>query len=542
MRTAFTGTWSLIVLALKRDRVQLPVWILAISALMAIFGYLYDDLLPTQADLTASTQVFGANPIARMFGLASGDDLGSYTLLRSFTFVTVLASLMSVLAVVRHTRQSEESRQAEMLGSAVVGRYAMLAAALVVVALANAAVAVGVGAAFMLNGLPAAGSFAAGAAVGSVGLSFGGVAAVTAQVSPSSRGASGMAAGAIGVGFLLVAVGGVLGSVRETGVFVDPAWPTWLSPIGWGQLVRPFGGASWWYLLPSVGFFAALSAVSFALIDRRDVGRGLIAEGRGPARAAPTLLHPLGLVWRLQQGVFLGWAAAMVVFGLVMGAISDSIEEMLEELEASEIFERVGGTDQLVDAYFVGVLGFLAAIVSAYAVQVLLRMRIEEAEGPLESVLGAAIGRPRWMLSYAVNAVAGTFVLLLLLGVSTGIGAGIAFDDMRTWLPELTLAAVVQAPAAFVVAGVVVVAFAFLPRRAAGVSWAVFAAVLIAGPMFGEMLNLPDLVMDLSPFTHVPRLPAASFDVLPLAILTAIAAALGAAGFAQFRRRDLVLH
>ena len=44
--------------------------------------------------------------------------------------------------------------------------------------------------------------------------------------------------------------------------------------------------------------------------------------------------------------------------------------------------------------------------------------------------------------------------------------------------------------------------------------------------------------MDVSPYEHVPGLPAASFAAGPLLALTAVAATLTAAGLVGFRRRD----
>jgi ABC-2 type transport system permease protein len=46
-------------------------------------------------------------------------------------------------------------------------------------------------------------------------------------------------------------------------------------------------------------------------------------------------------------------------------------------------------------------------------------------------------------------------------------------------------------------------------------------------------------VLDLSPFEHVPQLPAEPFTAQPLVALAAVAAALTAAGLAAFRRRDV---
>ena len=58
--------------------------------------------------------------------------------------------------------------------------------------------------------------------------------------------------------------------------------------------------------------------------------------------------------------------------------------------------------------------------------------------------------------------------------------------------------------------------------------------------MLGAPLGLSQLVLDLSPFTHVPSLPAAALTAAALVWLLAVAGLLAAAGVAGFRRRDLV--
>ena len=116
-----------------------------------------------------------------------------------------------------------------------------------------------------------------------------------------------MAAAVLGLAFLLSGIGNMLGTVDGSGLRVSSAWPAWLSPIGWGQQTRPFGGDQWWPLGLSVIAFAVLVGVAVALAGRRDVGRGMWPERIGHAHAGVALLSPVGLFWRLQRGAFLGW-------------------------------------------------------------------------------------------------------------------------------------------------------------------------------------------------------------------------------------------
>ncbi len=176
---ALTGTAALTRLALRRDRITLPVWVLGLAGFTAGITALSANGLRTTADLVQETALMANSPGMRLIGLASGASTGGYTMIRGYLTLAVLAALMSTFAVVRHTRQSEETGRAELVGAAVTGRHAGLAAALIVTAGANLVLAVLLGLAMFVTGQPVAGSFTAGAAVGAVGLAFAGVAAVT---------------------------------------------------------------------------------------------------------------------------------------------------------------------------------------------------------------------------------------------------------------------------------------------------------------------------------------------------------------------------
>ena len=53
------------------------------------------------------------------------------------------------------------------------------------------------------------------------------------------------------------------------------------------------------------------------------------------------------------------------------------------------------------------------------------------------------------------------------------------------------------------------------------------------------MFGLPGWLLDLAPFTHVPRMPVEAFALTPTLALVAVAAALCTVGVVGFRRRDI---
>jgi ABC-2 type transport system permease protein len=176
-----------------------------------------------------------------------------------------------------------------------------------------------------------------------------------------------------------------------------------------------------------------------------------------------------------------------------------------------------------------------------YAVQILLRLRADEAEGTAEPVLATGVTRTRWVLGHVANAGAGCVVLVLAFTVAIGITAGQVLGDTTGRVRDLAVAGLAQLPAALLVGAFVVAVAGVAPRWAGALSWSLLLAVLMVGPLFGPALGLPGWVQDLSPFTHVPRAPAAEVTALPLVVLLGVCCALASLGVLAFRRRDLVL-
>jgi polyether ionophore transport system permease protein len=538
--SGFDGTMRLIRLALRRDRITLPAWILGMAGFLAATTAMFQDQYTKHPSLLEpDTRIVVDNPGMRVLGLVTGSEVGGYALHRDALTLAVLAAMMSVLAVVRHTRQAEELGREEMLRAGVAGRYSSLAAAVIVALAANVVLAALLGLGMMVAEQPVAGSLVAGGSIALVGAAFTGVAAVTSQLSSTTRGAIGLSGAALGLAFMLAALGNMLGTVDSAALRVTSAWPAWLSPIGWGQQMRPFADNDWWPMGLAVLAMAILFAVAVVLASRRDVGQGLWPERRGAAHASRTLVTPAGLVWRQQRTTLEGWAIGLLGFGLVFGALSKQIEGL--QGEATKWYDTFGADAGLLGAYWASMMQIAGMAVAVYVVALLLRLHHDEAQGMLESVLGTAVSRPRWLGAYAVNALGGATLLTLMYAVAMAITGGQMLGGTASLLGDLVGAALVQLPAIGVLGAAAVVLIMVTPRWSVGVSWAVVVFAILVGPMFGPSLGLPAWLLDLSPFTHVPNAPAVTVSAGPILGLGLGAALLAAVGIWLLRRRNLTL-
>ena len=531
--STLAGTGGLVRLILRRDRFLLPLWILVLALLPVQTAAAIDQFYSTPAALRELYGTIVSTPgLLAMLGPVFDATLGALTVWRAGVVFTMVG-LASLLTVIRHTRTDEEAGRRELLGSTVVGRNAQLAAALLVTFAADLLLGAVLVAGMLGLGLPATDSIAYGLAVAAAGWMFAVVGAVAAQLTESAGGARGVGLGALGLAYLLRAAGDTAGSDGGLG------WLSWLSPIGWAQQTRPYAGERWWVFALPVAFVVVLAAVAFALLARRDVGAGVLPARLGPATAAPWLRSPLALAWRLHRGMLLAWTAGLAVMGAVIGSVADSVNDMAaESSQLKDLLQRLGGEKVLSDAYIAGAMVIFALAAAGYAIQATLRLRAEEESVRAEQVLATAVSRRQWATSHLTFGLLGPAVALVASGLAEGLVYGLVSGDVGRELPRVLAGALVQLPAVLVLSGIAMALFGLAPRLTPA-SWAalaVFALLVLLGPL----MQLNRWILDLSPFTHIPKVPGADVSPTPLSWLLAIAAVLVAVGLAGFRRRDLV--
>jgi ABC-2 type transport system permease protein len=525
--SALTGTGALIRFAARRERVRIPVYLVIFVALIVSTAAQSEELYPTAAERADYVATVTGNPglIAMVGPPWDVSSVGGDTAWQWGGLGGVVAGLMSMFLVGRHTRAEEQSGRSELIRAGVVGREAPTVAAVLVACAAN--VLLGAVTALSMIGLdqPAEGSVAFGASLAAVGLLFVGVAAAAMQVSQTTSGAYGLVGAVLGAAYALRAAGDV-----------GDATLSWLSPIGWGQAMRPYADERWWPLLLLLAGAAIMLAAAFALLGRRDDGAGVVAPRPGRARASPAITRPLGFALRLQRTALIGWAAGLFLGGVSIGLTAQDAEALVGDSDAVDKLFEQAAAGSLVDNYLAVSLLSMALVGTGFALQSVLRMRGEETAGRLEPLLATALARPRWATSHVTVAMAGTVVVVGATGLGTGAADAINSGDAGR-LPLLLGSSLAFVPAVWVLAGAAVALFGLAPR-AVGVAWGLLGASYLVG-LLGPLLSLPDWVMDLSPFTHVPLVPAADLTIGPLVVLTAIAAGLVAVGLVGFRRRDV---
>lgn len=526
----FTGVGVVLRLVLRRDRVRIVVWAAALTGLVAISAASVSGLYDTPESLAEYAALVDGNAALIVqsgpgYGLGDDPTVGA-VLINEVGIWTILAvALMSVFMITRHTRAEEESERVELVRAAPVGRHAPAAAAMIGAVIANLVVACSVVLGLVVTGFGGVGAVAYAAALLGAGTVFAAISLVTAQVASSARAATGSAAAIVGVAFVLRAVGDI-----------GNGWLSWASPIGWAQAVRPFADERWWVLALPFAASVGLIAMADALTSRRDMGAGLVPQRLGPPAARPSLSSALALAWRLHRASLIGWTVGVAAIGVFYGLVAVEAESLIgDNPDLAEFFTQVG-EGSITDAFLATALLMLALISTGSTVSAVLRLRGEETAGRADALIAASVSRRAWAVSHLVVAVLGTFVVVGLGGAALGLGYGLASGQPDEVI-RLFASSIVMVPAALVLGGVAFLLVGAAPRLALA-AWAAFAVVVTFG-LLGEVLGIPDGVQQVSPFRHLPAVPAASPDPVPLVALCVVAAALVAGGLAGISRRDL---
>jgi len=530
--TRLAGFSHLLRLAWRRDRILIPSSILGLVLLAVGSAQATLALYPTDEKAMAGLAGVLTNPsVIALYGPVPAHTADALAVFKTLMTGAFLTAVLGFVIVRRHTRTEEDEGRLELLGAGVVGRWAALAAAVALASGAVVAASVITGAGLASLGMDVTGSIAFAVAWMTAGLAMVGVSAVVVQLASTTRSAAGLGFGFLAAMYALRAIA----DSAEQGTFVRALG--WLSPLGWTGRVEAYGANRLWILLLGVLTLAAGLAGAVAVLDRRDLGAGVIPVRNGPPRAGRLLAGPFSLVTKLAKGTIIGWSIGMVFGGVIVGSLLGAVAQMVDDPSIQDLLEKLGGNTGTVENVYVATeIHFVAVAVAAASIALVLRLVGAERSGLGEVVLATPTSRLRWFGAHVVLPVALSAGLMALIGAVVGVVGPASSADAPT-LGASVVATLAALPAVWVMIGVAALLVGALPRFAP-FSWGVLLVTFMLTEI-GPLTKLPGWLVDVSPFTHLSPLPGGSFQVVSAAILTLIAVALVAAGALAYDHRDV---
>lgn len=530
---------ALLAQRVRRDGLQLILWVAGTALLAAAAAPGALRSYGSEQDRIELLATVMANPVILLFrGLPSGADDAAFVTFLIFPWLAILAAFMSTFLAVRHTRTEEEEGRMELVSATPAGRWLPTLATVTHGVMANALIAVLVTAAFLANGFATEGSWLAGCATGAVGLVFLGIGLVSAQLMRSAHSANAVSVAVVLLTFVLAGIGNALGTASDDLQRRESAWPTWLSPFGWGENTRAYADDDWRPVALCAVAFAAVAALALALQSARDLGAGLVPERRGRAGARATLRSSPSLVWRLTYGSVVGWA----IGGFLTGALSTSLGGVVDRVGAEnpavqQVLDTLAGTGSPAAGIVVIFFTMVGIFCACCAVQTVVRARQEEARGTAEAVLALPVNRVRWLADFIVVGFAAVVVIAAAATAGAALGAADA-DGAPDLVRDAVVAAAGQVAAASVFLGVTALVFVLAPRWTIALGWTLVGLAAAVG-LFGPLFGLPAWAVDLSPFGAAPVPVGADVDLRGLGWLVLAVGAGVAASLVLMRRREL---
>ena len=529
MSAPFAGAATLARLVVRRDRLRLPLWLVGLGGVIAVSAAAVPPIYDTPAKVAGYAGTVGTSPVNFLMSgrQVALDTIGGIVANETSQVAQLGICLMVMFLVVRHTRAEEESGRAELLRSTVLGRHAASLTGLLYGASAAVLIGLVTTASMLAIGLDGAGSATYGAGLTLLGLCYAAASLVAAQLATSARGALGLTGAAVAVGYV----------VRGVGAVQDNAL-VWLSPFGWAQRMDAFGRERWWPALLLVVLAAALLGLAAWLTAHRDFGSGILSARPGPARAGRLLGTPVGLAFRLQRGLLLGWAVGMTLLALLYGAVLPTVPDLVaSNPDLAEVFgASADAEDALVDAFLGYVFVFMAVLATGFAVTAALRLRSEEESGRLEAVLATPVRRSSVVGATALVVAVGVLVVLVCTGAGLAVGEGLVDGSWDRFAARVA-GQLGYAPGVLLVAAAAAALTCVRPRWSL-LAWAGVAFVVLQ-VLLGETLRLPDRVQGLSPFWHLSKVPVEALDPVPALVELALAAGLLVLAVWAYRRRDV---
>lgn len=528
--SAHSQTGRLFRFSIKKEWLKITAWLTGILLFVLIGIGAYVEIYGDAAERAAMALTMQNPAMEALFGRVIGADNYTIGAMYSHTMTimtTSLIAIMSIFLVVRNTRAEEEDGILEMLRSLPTGRLAHTNSAILLLIVTNVLLT---GLTVMViyplgdSSMTLEGALLTGVIYGSSGLFFGAIALLMAQLASNGRNTTTWSFAVLGLSYLLRIIG-------DTGEEIL----SWLSPLGILYGTEPFVENNWWpvFIILAATLLVILSALY--LQQRRDIGAGLVPDRSGRRHASSFLKMTLGFAFRLLKTSLLVWLITVMILGTTYGSVIGDVEGLVE---GNEMIEEILSADpdmNMVDQFMGIIIGVLAIVATIPALQSVLRLRVEEKKRRTEKLVTGNRSRKSILGTFFVISII-TSILMQLIQIGS-FGGVAALMDYDVNASEIILSGLAYLPAIWLMIGIALFLFGWLPKFT-GAIWGYlgFAFIVL---YFSGLFDMPEWMMGISPFYHIPQLPNEEWNWSITIVLTIIAAVVSFTGFIGYQRRDI---
>lgn len=484
----------------------------------------------TEEEIAAMAEMVDIPAFEALMGRYVHPETVEGLVLSRWGWFSILAVIWGMLAAARLFRGAEEAGHIEPLRAGVIGPRGLLASGLAALFTTHLVFAVAIGLGHTAGGMDAATSWATGGAMALLTAAFATGTALTCQLVATRRRV---------VGIVGIALGIALGVRVLAAVSATPEWIWWTTPFGWIGFLHETDQARHWVFLALGLLLSGLLVAAFVT-----AGRDLHAARFGRAEQAPRgqprpVGGDIGLTLRLLLAPIRTWGLTIGLVALVFGLISRDFAAAAAELPATvEVAEQMGvvalDTAAGIIAWALAMFG--ALLLAVFAAGQIAAIREEEATWRIEHLLARPIGRPRWLTTRVLAAAVAAVIIALVTGMVAWLGTVVAGTPIG--FVDGLLAGINMVPIAWLALGIGVGLFGLLPRVTVPLMYGLVVVAFLLD-FVGGLLELPEPVLNLSPFRHLAAVPATDLNVGTALVMLGVATVAAAIGLLAFRRRDL---
>jgi ABC-2 type transport system permease protein len=442
---------------------------------------------------------------------------------------SILAVIWGMLAAAKLFRGAEEAGHLEPLRAGVIGPRGLLTSGLAALYTTHLAFAVAIGVGHDVGGMDTATSWATGGAIALLTAAFATAVALTSQL---------VATRARAFGIVGIALGISLGVRVIAAASPVPDWVWWTTPFGWIGFLHEVDQARGRVFLGLGLLFVALLVASLATA-RRDLHGGVLAVEEETGRAGRPLRSQRALAVRLVAAPVRTWGLTVGLVAVMFGMLTRDFAEAAAALPSTfEVAAQMGivgiDTPEGIIAWTFSM--FVALLLTVFAAGQVATIREEEATWRIEHLLVRPVSRLRWLTTRLLTAAVAVVAIALAAGILVWLATVVIGDPID--VADGVLAGINAVPVALLVLGIGTGLFGTVPRSTVPLTYGVVVVAFVLD-FVGGLLELPEAVLDLSPFRHLAAVPAADMDVGAALVMLGVGVAAALVGVLAFRHRDL---